>query len=133
MIAEALIREIAARFPSLQFATHLADGTDILIPAAHADVGAITIFAGDDEVTLSVGDITHGHFNDFREGVSDSDRAKTISDDVLELVESLLSDRVLLWKSGQAGGWRVLDAGEVPQVHSDAGTQFYLWSGPLST
>ena len=128
MIAEALRTELAQRFPEL---SSLSNEGGLVMPAAHEAVGDVTISDDGNEATLCIGTITHGHFNDFREGVSPEAAARTIAEDVVSFLEALLADRVLLWRSDDAGGWRILDTDEKPNVHSDSGTQFYLWSGPI--
>jgi hypothetical protein len=52
-------------------------------------------------------------------------------DSLVWFLEDLVADRVLIWRSDGSGGWRIIETDEQLNVHSDAGTQFYLWSGPI--
>jgi hypothetical protein len=103
-----------------------------VIPTNHEGVGDISIWDDGEEATFVIGNITHHHFTDYTPGISEEEAAYNISEDVIGFLEDLFADRVLLWKSSSGGGGlRVLQEGEMPQVHSDAGTQFYFWSGPV--
>lgn len=132
MISEALLQRIAAQFPELPVLTDSVVGAAMTIPGRHPGVGALAIQDDGSEATVAIGEITHGHFSDFREDASAQEKAHAIADSVVAFLRLLFADRVLLWRSGQSGGWRVLEGDEVPTVHSDAGTQFYVWSGPIS-
>jgi hypothetical protein len=132
MLTDVLRKAITQRFPEIQITTHLPPGAAIVIPAIHEGVGDISIWDDGGEATLVLSDITHGHFTDDAPGISEEEAAHLIAEDVMGFLEHLFADRVLLWKRPSGGGgWRVLADGEVPQVHSDAGTQFYFWSGPV--
>ena len=130
-ITETLRKELAARFPTLRVISDSADAADLTIPACHPEVGNISISDDGSEATLCVGSITHSHFCDYSDDIPENERVKAIVEDVLSFLDMLLSDRVLLWKSGIFGGWRLLNDDEEPDVHScPAGTQFFVWSGP---
>lgn len=131
MIAKKLLQGIAGRFPDLPVLTESADGATMTIPGHHPDVGAVSIWDDGSEATVAIGEISHRHFSDYREDASAEEKAYAIAEDVITFLGLLFADRVLLWKSGRTGGWRVLEEDEVPMVHSDAGTQFYVWSGPI--
>jgi hypothetical protein len=132
-ITEMLRKELAARFPTLRVISESANEPNLTIPACHPDVGNISLSDDGSEATLCIGSITHSHFCDYSDDISENERVKAIVDDVLSFLEMLFSDRVLLWKSGIFGGWRLLKEGEEPDVSSyPAGTQYFVWSGPYS-
>src|SRR5580765_5080968 len=130
MMRDLLTTELARRLPSMQFRTDVADGS-IVLPAAHAQVGDVTILDDGDELTVYIGTITHGHFNDYTPDNSPDAQMRAIVDSVVWFLEDLVADRVLIWQSNGSGGWRIIEKDESLDVHSDAGTQFYLWSGPI--
>ncbi len=130
MIAELLRERLAARLPHAELRTGPSEGS-LVFPAVREEVGDVVVYDDGDEATVFVGTITHGHFDDYAEGVSEDERAVTVAESVADFLDALFADRVLLWRSGRSGGWRVLDDEEQPDVRSDAGTQFFLWSGPI--
>jgi hypothetical protein len=130
MMRDLLRTELARRLPSMQFRTDASDGS-IVLPAAHAQVGDVTILDDGDELTVYIGTITHGHFNDYTPDNSPDAQMRAIVDSVVWFLEDLVADRVLIWQSNGSGGWRIIEQDESLDVHSDAGTQFYLWSGPI--
>lgn len=129
MMVDLLKTELAGRLPSLEIRTGAPDRS-IVIPAAHQAVGEVTIVDDGDEFTVYIGTITHGHFSDY-DAATPEERARTIVDSLVWFLEDLVADRVLIWRSNGSGGWRIIEADEQLNVHSDAGTQFYLWSGPI--
>ena len=129
MMADLLTTELAARLPDLEVRTD-APNRSLVIPAANDEVGNVTIIDDGDEFTLYIGTITHGHFSDY-EAANPDERARTIVDSLVLFLEDLVADRVLIWRSDGSGGWRGIDTDEQLNVHSDSGTQFYLWSGPI--
>src|SRR5262249_18304850 len=101
-------------------------------PAAHSDVGDVTIWDDEHEATIGIGDITHGHFNPYDNTLTDQQVAQRVTEDVVEFLTTLLECRVLLWKSPDngSGGWRRLDYQTQSRLDSTALT--YVWSGPVS-
>ena len=79
-----------------------------------------------DEVTLYAGKFTHGHFANY-DAISDEQKSKLISEDIIEFLEAVFADKVAFWGSHKSGdGWRRLDIGQ--QERSKAAE--YVWSGP---
>ena len=76
---------------------------------AHPDVGSVEVRDDDDELTVSIGSITHGHFNTFGEALSDDVSAEQIADRVASFLRDLIADRVVFWSLDGSGGWRTLD------------------------
>lgn len=131
MITQEILKGIAHHFPDLLVLTESANGATMTIPARHPEVGAVSIWEAGSEAIVGIGEITHGHFGDYRKDISAEERAQAIAEDVIAFLGLLFADRVLLWKAGRSGGWRVLQTDEGPMVYSNAGTRFYLWSGPI--
>jgi hypothetical protein len=133
MIRDVLIPRLRERFP--ERGLRVADPPDPVatFPAAHPAVGAVTIWDDGDELTVAIGDITHGHFSSYEEGLAAGQRAEQIVSDVIAFLEGLFADRVLLWKSpGGGGGWRILESAE--GISSlDAGDLTFTWSGPVKS
>jgi hypothetical protein len=128
-IRDIMLVELTRRFGRESF--HAGDLAETLavFPAKHTEVGDVMITDDGDEVTLSIGTITHGHFNAF--DLSSSDAAQEIVTRVGEFLEALFAGRVLLWRSetGLSGGWRWMQQDESPAPHK--GVRKYTWNGPI--
>lgn len=94
-------------------------------------LGAMEICDDGDEATVYF-TATHGHFGCYDESLSVEQREQQITDDVIEFLDSLFSDRVVVWQllGGLAGGWRVLPPGEAVPSPSLVRRQF-LWTREL--
>lgn len=132
-IAHLLLAEFAHRFPDRTFRADAPPQPVATFPAAHPDVGEVSVWDDGGEATVAVGDITHGHFDCYDEGLSAIDRRRRVANDVAKFLELLFSDRVLLWHSPgpnpRSGGWQVIDASSSYSI-MDGGDVTYLWSGP---
>src|SRR5262245_9296260 len=102
MIRAVLLPALLANFPYRGFETR-EPSTIGVFPAAHEDVGDVTIVDDGDEATVYIGEITHTHFNPYDQTLSDAELAETVSDDVVGFLAELFADRVLLWKSPKDG------------------------------
>ena len=80
-----------------------------------------------DEITLFIGNVTHGHFNRF--DLDGDEAAQAIGEAVVEFLGELFSDRIVVWKRSLSGGWSAVPDGLPPQPHGDA--ESHLWSRPL--
>jgi hypothetical protein len=114
VIENALFTLVNTRFPDRGISMD-ARGS-IVVPAAHPEVGEVTIMDDVDEFTVYVGDITHGHFES--------------AEKVIEFLEWLFADRVLMWKVWTGGGWRLEDE-PVTSHQPSRWRRWYVWSRPL--
>jgi len=105
----------------------------LVIRAAHPDVGDVVISDNGDEVILSIGSISHEHFNPYDPALSKEAAAAWLADRVATFLDHLLADRVLMWMAlrGTAGEWRVVK--EPPRrAPRSLLRRWFVWSGPLS-
>ena len=79
------------------------------------------------EITVYIGKITHGHFNQFDN--EPEMRNRVVAERVAQFLTDLFGDRVLLWTGRVGDGWQMLDQGERPYRK---GQQSYVWSGPVT-
>ena len=135
MIRDVLIPELERRFGA--GSSRIGESPVVVFPAKHRDVGDVQIWDDSDEVTLGVGDITHGHFNPYDRTLSQDEIDRKVTQVVTEFLHALFSDRVLLWKSrsGHTGGWARLDLGEEDDEHDvishiEKDAVCFVWSGP---
>ena len=132
MIREILLPALQAKFPNRGFRRDDSANDIGVFPAAHAEVGDVTIDDDGNEATVYIGEITHGHFNPYDERLSEKEIAEHVASDVVNFLDDLFADRVLLWKSpdGRSGGWRRLGE-DNPYSIMDGDDITYLWSGPV--
>ncbi|HEX8252030.1 MAG TPA: hypothetical protein VF846_02690 [Thermoanaerobaculia bacterium] len=127
-LRSALLNTLIGRFGADAFVPGTEDAVAVF-PEAHADVGPVIVCDDGDEATVTVGTITHGHFNDFDQPLAVA--VQQIAIDVADFLEALFAGRVVLWRSrtGMSAGWRWLADDEQPTLQPDATT--YLWQGPI--
>ncbi len=125
-IFDTLLPMLTVRFPNAGVRIERGERLRAIIPAAHPDVGDIMFQDDGDEVTVYAGNFTHGHFANY-DAISDEQKAKLISEDVVDFLDAVFADKVAFWGSHKCGGgWRRLDIG--PQKQPEAAE--YVWSGP---
>jgi hypothetical protein len=133
VIAQTLLAALRTHFPYRELLLGTPPNPVIIIPAQHPAVGNISIWDDADEVTLEIGDITHGHFGVYNTPGAE-ELAQAVTEQVIAFLDTLFADRVLLWKarSGGGAGWHVLDAAHAFTYQLAASLQCFLWSGPKS-
>jgi hypothetical protein len=127
-LSEKLIPRLLARFPNRGLRVH--EGTQPIasFPAAHPEVGDLLIDDDDEELTISVGELTHGHFipNDYR--LASQEKDEDLIERVMQFLDQIFDDRIEFWTEGKAGGWHVRRG--KPIGHWPNRRRF-VWSGPL--
>ncbi|MHC9539942.1 MAG: hypothetical protein AB9903_10520 [Vulcanimicrobiota bacterium] len=61
MIRDVLLPKLMDRFPGRGLRTGAPPGLIAVFPAAHPEVGDLTIYDDGEEATVCIGTITHGH------------------------------------------------------------------------
>ena len=132
MIRDLLLPALQANFPGRGFQLDDSPNAIGVFPAAHSEVGDVTIWDDGDEATIGIGEITHGHFNPYDETLTEHEIAQQVTFEVIDFLTDLFADRVLLWRTPNtgAGGWQVLDDDNDFSL-MDADDLTYLWSGPV--
>ncbi len=134
MITDVLTPELERRFAGTGVHLREKPGIVAVFPAAHPDVGNVTISDDGDEATIFIEHITHLHINPYDNTLPEAERDRLIAEDVIGFMEDLLADRVLLWvsKTSRSGGCRNIHDGIKPE-YIEARNRYFLWSGPLKT
>jgi hypothetical protein len=132
-LANDLRGEMRRRFPEtrMEFLT----GEEVVrIPCLSGAIGDLYITADDDEATVFVEDMTHGHFTPYRtqelfESRTPAEGKTHVIEECCEFLEQLFHDEIVVWVSadGQRGGWYSREAHGPPPQGSRAGT----WSARL--
>jgi hypothetical protein len=125
----ALKREFADR--GIQFGTP--PQAIAIFPAVQSDVGSVLIFDEGDEARVLIEKISHGHFNPYDEKLSESQRDEIVTEDVIEFLRALFSDRVLLFcaSDGRVGGWVRMDLSHDGPIELSRGRRYFFWSRPF--
>ena len=103
-----------------------------VFPAKHPSVGELKIWDDGDEATVSIGDLTHGHFNLSDPDLTQDQIDEGVTSEVLEFLEDLFADKYLIWKSraDASGGWQHFDCMDRP-LSRRSDTDYFVWSGPF--
>jgi len=128
MLSEKLIPRLVIRFPNRGLRIHEGKQPKVSFPAAHPEVGDLGIHDDDDELTISLGRLTHGHFSPFDYAAPQDEREEEVIERVLAFLDAVFNDQMEFWSSEKAGGWHL--RGEEPIVRRRDARR-YTWSGPL--
>jgi hypothetical protein len=96
------------------------------------EVGSVAIYDDGDEVTIYVGKLTHAHFPRASSGQA-PEHSRSFEAEVADFLESMFSDRVLVWTAKDGGppdGWHDGFDGSIPG-DLPVGARLYVWSGRL--
>ena len=129
MLRDRLISALRENFPDVPFTFGVSPDPVATLPALLPEIGALEILDDDDEGTVYLTEITHGHFNPYDESLGDSDSATWITNEIVEFLDALFSDHVLLWRrpDRRAGGWIIFEDAPDPQDFR-RGHEYFLWS-----
>jgi hypothetical protein len=133
MIRDLLIPAVNDVFPHLQFTISPSSNPIISISSGSAEIGDLQIYDDEDEATIVITGIAHGHFNVYDEKLNSEEKKQIITEDVISFLAALFSDRVVLYRtpSRDIGGWTVIEHG-FADIEFVAGREYFVWSGPLS-
>jgi hypothetical protein len=118
MILDRFIDGFRRRFP--ERALEVRDsGSVVAISPGSPAIGAIEIQDDLDELTVFVGDFTHGHFGCYEKKLSLSDREERVANEVLDFLTDVFDDKIEFYRHKRGGGWR--PAGTAPE-------ESYTWN-----
>jgi hypothetical protein len=128
MIKDKLLSELKKNLPQEGFRTGTSPDPIIVFTAKHPNVGDLSIWDDGDEVTVSIGDITHGHFDSFDSNLTQEKMESEIVERVVDFLRNMFADKYLLFKMQGGGGWQHLDYIEKPFKRRE-NTEYFIWSG----
>jgi hypothetical protein len=127
ILRELVIPILLRKFGEKQFVVGV-DEQIAIFPPAHRDFGELSILDDGNEVTVSVGRLTHTHFGPVEDVSVTADVEETILRPLIEFLEDLLADRLLVWcVPGKCAGYQDV-SDETERVPKEAMT--FVWSGP---
>jgi hypothetical protein len=128
-LAEMLISQLVARFPNRGLRIHEGKEPVASFPAAHPKVGDLRIDDDGGELTISIGQLTHGHFTSQDNAPQSQEKEEDLIERVMEFLDKVFNDQIEFWSAGKAGGWHA--RGEKP-IGTWPKRRRFVWSGPLS-
>ena len=128
MLSQLLLPVLRQRFPGRGLVPGVPPEPCAVFPGTHPGIRRVAIYDDGDELTLCIDDLTHGHFAEYAEGLSDAERAGRVVESVAEFLAALFADRVVVWgRHNIGGGWYRPDLGGSGER---AGVREFVWSGP---
>jgi hypothetical protein len=97
-LSDKLIPKLLACFPDRDLRLHQGNQPVASFPEAHPEVGDLQIYDDEDELTISVGSLTHGHFspNNYQEPLEK--REEDVINRVMEFLDAVFKDQVEFWR-----------------------------------
>ena len=130
MLSQILLPVLRRRFPDRGLVAGEPPDPCAVFPGTHPGIRGVSIYDDGSEFTVCVDDITHGHFGEYAEGLSDAEHADRVVGSVVEFLDALFADQVAVWgEANVGGGWYRIDLGG---ADGRAGVQEFVWSGPLA-
>jgi hypothetical protein len=128
-LSEKLIPKLLARFPDRGLRVHEGSQPAASFPGAHPEVGDLLIDDDGDELTITVGELTHGHFapKDYR--LPSQEKEENLIERVTEFLDQVFADQIEFWIHEKAGGWHV--RGGKP-IGDWPNRRRFVWSGPIT-
>jgi hypothetical protein len=131
MIRDRLIPALKSQFAGWEILFDAPPQPIAIFPSLQQAVGRVLVYDDGEEATVLIENITHGHFSPYLENLPESQRDETVTEDVVDFLEALFSDRIPLHCSADKhqGGWVRLDLKDGP-VELSPDFQYFLWSRP---
>ena len=132
-LADALLPLLRERFPDRGLRENAAAEFCAIFPAAHGEVGDISIQDDGTELTVYVGNFTHLHFSYFENDLSPEQKTRWIVEEVVQFLDYMFADRVIMWGSHRGGGGLSTEGapGYAELRSPRTRLERYVWSGPL--
>ncbi len=97
------------------------EGDFVTVPGACRELGAFHVVDDGDELTVYVGDITHGHFGIDDDTLPHDLAEREVVADVIDFFSATFADKIEFYRNTYGGGgWRPAGTGPEPSV---------TWSG----
>ncbi|MGC4005733.1 MAG: hypothetical protein QM811_22475 [Pirellulales bacterium] len=140
MLSQLLLPALRERFPDRGLVAGEPPEPCAVFPGIHPGIRGVSIYDDGDELTLCVDDLTHGHFNEYTEGLPEAEREQRIIENAVEFLEALFADKVVVWGQQHMGGWfrpEWGDAGSntvipIGGTGGETPVQEFVWSGPYT-
>jgi hypothetical protein len=128
-LSQKLRPRLLARFADRRLRLHEGNEPVASFPAAHPEVGDLRIDDDGDELTIAVGQLTHGHFAPRSCHRPAHEREEELIERVLAFLDEVFHDRVEFWTAGKFGGWHPRGA---EPLAPRPNMRRFVWSGPVT-
>jgi hypothetical protein len=129
MLKETVIAALEAHFGAM--VTLTPSSRDFAsFEAKHPDVGNVVIEDNGTELVVSVGNIHHGHFASYEDGLSAAEHEAVIVDQLIGFLVDLFADKYLLFKARWGGGWTPVEEVAERKLRL-RNRKWFRWSGPI--
>ena len=142
IIRDKLIPLLVEKFGANSFNEGSAPAPIATFPAASQDVGNLEIFDDGDELIVSVGTLTHGHFGFYEEGATQETKQQEVAEAVLDFVKDVFAGKYIFYSNGMGGGWKHIDYLGYERAESEnlkafyarleLGANWFNWHGPIA-
>ncbi len=131
MIRDLIVPAVQEAFPDKLFVVSCPPEPVLRLGSGRTDIGDLAIYDDGQEATVSITEITHGHFHSSDESLTQDQIDAHVTEDVICFLHALFSDHVLLYRtpSRNMGGWSIFEEAPDPD-YSVTGREYFLWSGP---
>ena len=130
-----MTEELKANYPNLQFSVNDKEKC-ITIPAKSNDVGDITIYDDEHELTVGVGNFTHWHASCYEEALREKEKAILIVSEVIDFLTDLFNEKIIMWGSHDKGGGFYNIEGNTNEQDAPLepeSEEKYVWSGKINS
>jgi hypothetical protein len=128
VLSQILLPTLSKRFPGRGLVAAEPPEPCAVFPGIHSGIRRVAIYEDCNELILCVDDLTHGHFAEYTEGLSDEERVARVVNSVVDFLGALFADQVVVWGQPHVGGgWYRPDLGA---SEDPSGVPKFLWSGP---
>ena len=101
-----LVKRLREEFPGLDV---LAQDAAVVIPSPNPVIGKIEIEADTHGWIVSIGDLTHGHFDHFAPGLDRNAMLVEAAHQVMMFLGDVFAERIEFFGDAQSSGWRRAD------------------------
>lgn len=114
------ISAFKAAFPSQPI---YVEDSAAIVPCPCKEIGQFAVYDHDEELTVYVGEFTHGHFSSYDDSLTPEQAEAEIITELIEFFGDTFADQVeFYWNDFGAGGWRPAGTGPGRSV---------TWSGKV--
>jgi hypothetical protein len=128
MLSALLLPALRERFPDRGLVEGVRPEAVAFFPGLHSGIRGVSIYDDGNELTVSIDELTHSHFDEHDSSLGKKVREQWIVHAVIEFLERLFADEVAVWGQINVGGGLFIPDDSVR--HAPEGVPEYFWSGP---
>jgi hypothetical protein len=130
MLSALLLPALRERFPDRGLVEGIRPEPVAFFPGLHPGIRSVSIYDDGDQLTVSIDEITHGHFSEYDTALGLEERECRVVDAVVSFLDKLFADRIVVWEKRNQSGWFYPEHSS--RDASEGATEF-VWTGPRSS